>query len=155
MGPGTGPNFRYFLRDIAWIGVEPNRHLHVHLNNGRLVDDCSEIDSETADAVVSTLVLCSVDSLERILREVLRILKPGGRFYFLEHVAAPRGTPRRLVQRILQPIWRIPARNCHPCRDTLEAIRTAGFEQLEVEEFELPLGPLSPHIAGVATKSVV
>jgi hypothetical protein len=83
----------------------------------------------------------------------LRILKPGGRFYFLEHVAAQRGDPKRLIQRCIQPIWRFIACGCHPCRDTLEDIRAAGFASVEAESFALPLGPVSPHIAGVATKS--
>ena len=154
LGPGTGPNFRYFPPGIEWIGVEPNRHLHIHLDNRRVVHDIREIQSQSADAVVCTLVLCSVDDIAAVLQESLRILKPGGRFYFLEHVAAPRGTRLYRLQRILRPFWKIPARGCDTCRDTLHAIR-AAFPQVEAEPFSLPLGPVSPHIAGVATKSVV
>jgi SAM-dependent methyltransferase len=157
LGPGTGPNFAYFPDSVRWTGVEPNPHLAVTLRGPErlVVASTVPIANSSADAVVCTLVLCSVSDPVAELREVVRILKPGGRFYFLEHIAADckRRPGMRRTQRVLQPLWRFAAGNCHPCRDTLEFIRgTAGFADLEYEIFDLPLGPLSPHLAGVATK---
>ena len=57
-----------------------------------------------ADAVIATLVLCSVESQEATLAEIRRLLKPGGKYYFVEHVAAGAGTPLRLAQDVLNPI---------------------------------------------------
>lgn len=58
----------------------------------------------SVDAVVSTLVLCSVEDGAATLQEVLRVLKPGGRFYFIEHVAAPQQTRLRTAQDWLSPV---------------------------------------------------
>src|SRR5690242_6004104 len=71
-------------------------------------------EDDSVDAVVSTLVLCSACDPARVLREIRRVLKPGGRFVFLEHVAAPQGTRLRTVQRWIRPVWRRIADGCHP-----------------------------------------
>jgi len=104
------------------------------------------------DAVVSTLVLCSVRDLERVLREIVRVLKPGGEFVFIEHVAAPDGTRLRRIQRIIRFLWKVIGDGCCPDRETARAIQVAGFAQVELDEFRLPLGPVSPHIAGRAVR---
>jgi ubiquinone/menaquinone biosynthesis C-methylase UbiE len=93
-----------------------------------------------------------VDDLDRALGETLRVLKPGGRFVFLEHVAAPRGTWLRRLQRLAHPVWRIVADGCHPDRETDAAIVAAGFVAVRLERFSLPMGLVGPHIAGVALK---
>jgi SAM-dependent methyltransferase len=161
LGPGTGPNFRYFPRGIRWIGIEPNPHLNPALEEAARGFDASTltleaetlpIEDETADAVVCTLVLCSVKRPERVIEESLRILKPGGLFYFVEHTGARPGTALRLAQTIFDPLWSLCADGCHTARDTVRHLETAGFASLQVESFSLPLGPMAPHIAGVGRK---
>ncbi len=66
-----------------------------------------EVADNSVDAVVSTLVLCSVPNLSGTLQEILRVLKPGGRFLFIEHVAAPRGTWLRRAQQGVRPVWKV------------------------------------------------
>lgn len=94
IGPGTGPNLSYYSSDIHWVGVEPNPFMYPYLKQeaerlGLDIDIQSgtaeqlEVDDNSMDAVISTLVLCSVGDLAGTLREVLRVLKPGGRFLFL------------------------------------------------------------------------
>ena len=78
------------------------------------------------------------------LSEVLRVLKPGGRFIFLEHVAAPPGEALHRVQRVLNPALRLVGHGCSATRSTLEAIQAAGFGSVEAERFRLKLWPLSP-----------
>ena len=107
----------------------------------------------SADAVIATLVLCSVAEVGAALREIRRVLKPGGRFVFIEHVAAPAATWRRRLQRWVRPLWRVIADGCHPDRDTLSAIRAAGFARVEVEQFQAPAGLVAPHIAGIAVQA--
>jgi ubiquinone/menaquinone biosynthesis C-methylase UbiE len=82
----------------------------------------------------------------------LRVLKPGGRFLFIEHVAAPQGTRLRTAQRWLRPLWKRIADGCHPDRETGELIEQAGFAEVRFEKFRLPLGPVGPQIAGCARK---
>jgi SAM-dependent methyltransferase len=169
IGPGAGSNLRYYPADVRWLGVEPNPAMHPYLlqtiyklgwPEQRYRIDPGDpggvrlpVDNSSLDAVVCTQVLCSVACPEDSLQEVLRVLKPGGRFAFIEHVAAPRGSGLRAFQNILQPAWTFFAEGCHPNRETGDAIEGAGFTSLEIERYRYPeWGPAAPHIAGVATK---
>lgn len=163
IGPGTGPNLSYYPKDIHWIGIEPNPYMHSYLKKaaeqlGLNIDvrtgTAERIDAEdnSIDTVVSTLVLCSVPNLSTTLQEILRVLKPGGRFLFIEHVAAPQGTFLRQIQTGIKPIWKLIGDGCNPDRETWTAIENAGFANVNYEHFEAPVPLVSPHIAGVATK---
>lgn len=161
LGPGTGPNLKYFRPDTHWIGVEPNPAMHPYLQQeaaelGRAVElrnlEDGRLPAEDAsvDAVVSTLVLCTVPDPAATVGEIMRVLKPGGRFVFLEHVAAPRHTGLRRLQRWVRPLWRRFTDGCHPDRETALIIEQSGFSHVELERFSLPLTIVGPHIAGVA-----
>ena len=139
--PFSTPTFK--RRQIGWSGP-------VQLKIG-LAEDLGLKDG-SVDAVVGTLVLCSVDRVEVVLEEVLRVLKPGGRFYFLEHVAAPEGSWLGWLQRAVRPVWCRVLDGCRPDRDTLSWIAQAGFAQLQWEAFQAPLPVVSPHICGFAEK---
>ncbi|AEG34138.1 Methyltransferase type 11 [Thermus thermophilus SG0.5JP17-16] len=163
IGPGTGINLAYLPDGVYWLGLEPNPHLHPWLETALrqrgvlgevLLGQAEEIPlpQESVDAVVATLVLCSVEDPRRALAEILRVLKPGGRLVFLEHVAAPRGFSLRRFQDLLCPLWSFLGDGCHPNRETLALIREAGFARVEAEAFELPLPLVAPHVAGVAWK---
>ncbi len=163
IGPGTGPNLLYYPSDIHWIGIEPNPYMHSYLkkeaerlglNINILSGTAERIDTEnnSMDAVVSTLVLCSVPNLSAALQEILRVLKPGGRFLFIEHVAAPRGTWLRKLQSGIKPLWKVLGDGCNPDRETWVALENAGFESVNYQHFEAPVPLVSPHIIGVATK---
>ena len=163
IGPGTGPNLVYYPSGILWLGVEPNPYMYPYLKAaaaqaGLQVDlrpglaERLPTDDNSMDTVVSTLVLCSVSDPEGVLREIVRVLKPGGRFLFVEHVAAPPGTFLRRVQTMIRPLWKIIGDGCHPDRDSGPAIEKAGFAEVHYESFRLPLGPVATQIAGVAVK---
>ncbi len=107
----------------------------------------------SADAVVSTLVLCSVSDVERTLDEVRRVLAPGGVFAFLEH-SRGRGL-KRGVQTAITPVTRRLCGNCHHDRDLAGAIGRAGFDQVEAVPVPSPLRvrvlPEWPLVAGHAS----
>lgn len=169
IGPGTGVNLPYLPEHVRWIGVEPNPHMHPYVREkaddlGRDVElyaaTLQDLALETAsvDTVISTLVLCSVPDLDATLEEVHRVLAPGGRFVFLEHVAAPSGSLLRGVQRGIKPIWRALGDGCRPDRETGAALQRAGFDAVTYERFPVapsfpPFSIIKPHIAGVATKA--
>jgi ubiquinone/menaquinone biosynthesis C-methylase UbiE len=164
IGPGTGPNLPYYPAGVRWIGIEPNPFMHKYLRqeaerHGLEVDlrtgtaEHIGLPDGSADAVVSTLVLCSVGDQARALREIVRILKPGGRYVFIEHVAAPQGTTMRRIQRAMRPVMRSLADGCHPDRETWKAIEQAGFSSVEIEHYNLNGSNfVAPHICGVAIK---
>ncbi|MDT8436501.1 MAG: class I SAM-dependent methyltransferase [Gemmatimonadota bacterium] len=165
LGPGAGANFRYYPRGTRVIAVEPNPAMHGRLRaraRERGIDlDLRDVRAEglpvgtaTAELVVATLVLCTVGDPERVVAEVRRILRPGGRFAFLEHVAAPRGTPLRRFQAMIRRPWRWLGEGCHLDRDTASTLGAAGFTSLELERFRAWSGraPFAPHIAGVAVR---
>ncbi len=106
------------------------------------------------DAVVSALVLCSVPSEHMALAEMFRVLRPGGRLYFLEHVAADRLSSRFAWQRRLEPAWRFCAGNCHLTRDTEYAMWAAGFhvDRIRRESMRKAMPWIRPSIRGSARK---
>ena len=106
------------------------------------------------DVVVTASALHYVRDPGAALAEARRVLRPGGRFVFVEHVAAEPGSVLRPVQRALRAPWGVVADGCRPDRDTEALIRAACFADVAVERFRLPLGLVAPHIAGVATKAV-
>lgn len=165
IGPGAGVNLRYFDSSVRWVGVEPNVYFHERLRRkaGRLGLDAEvhggvverlPLPDASADAVVSTLVLCSVDDVAAALTEVRRVLKPGGTFVFLEHVAAPEGSRLRRLQRWVRPAWGVIADGCRPDRETGGLIGAAGFEDVRIERFDaaVPLPVVRPHIIGTARR---
>jgi ubiquinone/menaquinone biosynthesis C-methylase UbiE len=168
IGPGTGVNFQYLPASVErWIGIEPNPYMHPALRaRGKMHDVETEfrllstegmaMDDDSVDNVLSTLVLCSVPDPDAVLRDICRILKPGGRFLFMEHVAASRGTRLRRVQGLLRPVWKYFADGCCPDRELGVAIENAGFSEVKIEAFQMPraaaLAWLAPHISGVAVK---
>ena len=163
IGSGTGPNLRYLPLDLRVVAVEPNPFMYKHFFREAEARDGHVTlirgDTETlpfsdgsVDAVLSSLVLCSVAGLDLALEEILRILKPGGRFIFMEHVGAPQGSRLRRIQRLVSPLWRAIGDGCQPDRDTEKNLRRAGFRRVELERFTAPIPLVSPHIAGVAVK---
>ena len=163
IGAGTGPNLAFYAADVQWLGIEPNPAMHPYLQKeadrlGVKIEirsgkgESLEVPDGTMDAVVTTLVLCSVHDPFKTLQEVLRVLKPGGQFVFIEHVAAARGTRLRRFQSFIRPLWRPFADGCYPDRETWASIENAGFSQVNIEHFRIDSPIIGPHIAGLAVK---
>ncbi|HWS82458.1 MAG TPA: class I SAM-dependent methyltransferase [Rubrobacter sp.] len=162
IGGGTGANLAHY-RNVDRVTIaEPDPFMRSRigpkLEDARVPVEVSAAGAEALpfpdgsfDTVVSTLVLCTVPDQAAALDEVRRILRPGGRLLFIEHVRAA-GSMARWQDR-LEPLWRRLFGGCHPNRDTVAAIEEAGFE---IETFESfyppdPLSVLTPHVQGSAT----
>jgi len=108
---------------------------------------------DSADAVVASLVLCSVADQAAVLAEIRRVLRPGGILAYYEHVRSGHPVLAR-AEDLLTPAWQRVAGGCHPNRDTLTAIMAAGFTVRDNQRFNFAVHPLAPpvaHILGVAT----
>lgn len=165
IGPGSGANFRYLSPGTHVIAIEPNVHAHADLRaaaarHGLTVDVRAAFAEElplpdaSVEAVVSSLVLCSVADPARALAEIRRVLRPGGRLWSVEHVAAAEGTAIARLQRLVRRPWRWCFEGCDTQRDTEGLLRAAGFSSLEVTRFTLPtaFAPIRPQIAVAAVR---
>lgn len=167
VGAGTGTNFAFYPESVRQvIAVEPERRLAVlardaaaHANVAVEVTNStveSFVDAESFDAVVCSLVLCSVVEPDSVLRQLFSVLRPGGELRYLEHVATEglRGLLQRFVD--VTTLWPRLAGNCHAHRDTENVIRAAGFEVVRTRtEQTLPAWvplPVSEFVLGRARR---
>jgi ubiquinone/menaquinone biosynthesis C-methylase UbiE len=164
IGSGTGLNFAHYPKAVSdVVAVEPDPHM---LKRSRVAAARAPVPVRLeqagaeeiplpdawADFAVTTLVLCTIPDQDLALTEVLRILKPGGRMVFLEHVRADTPRLARWQDRLERP-WSILGGGCHPNRDTVAAFEEAGFAIESVHSFDMPGLPiLRPHAMGVAVK---
>lgn len=112
--------------------------------------------SGSFDTAVFTLVLCTVPDPAAALGEVTRVLRPGGRMLFCEHVRSEHPELARWQDRLERP-WGVIGRGCHPNRDTVAAIRACGLEVERVELGRMPKAPpiVKPLVWGSATSRKV
>lgn len=166
IGAGEGSSFGLYPREVTDVlALEPNDYLR-NLARPRAVSASVPVvlvagvaehipaPDAGADAVVTSLVLCSVADQAKALAEIRRVLRPGGTLAYYEHVRS--GNPfLATAEDLLTPAWQRMAGGCHPNRDTLEAITAAGFRIQDNERFGFgghPLAPKIAHILGHATK---
>ncbi|MCB1852558.1 MAG: methyltransferase domain-containing protein [Gammaproteobacteria bacterium] len=166
IGSGTGVNLEYYTDRVNSVTLtEPDRHMcdilrtRLHgLDDDRFSMEQTAVhdlpfEDDRFDAAVVTLVLCSVDDQQRALAEIRRVLKPGGRIYFIEHVLAEH-EPRLIKwQKLFQPVWVCACGSCHLTRDTGRQIAEAGFkfERLDHRMSGGCPAVVAPCISGIAT----
>jgi ubiquinone/menaquinone biosynthesis C-methylase UbiE len=167
IGGGTGANLEHYPAAVEELVVtEPEEPMARRLErkadgaamNVRVVRAPAEalpFDDDSFDFAVSTLVLCTVPDQARALAEIRRVLKPGGRLVFIEHVRAADGERLARWQDRLNPLQQRIGCGCNCNRDTLAAIQTAGFAPDDVEHGRLEKAPpfVRPLIAGTAQRT--
>lgn len=139
IGIGTGLNLAYYDRAKvkSLVGIDPAVEMHslarrrsaqhgVPVELLQLSAEQLPVSSRSVDCVVCTYSLCSIASPGDALREMHRVLKPGGKLLFAEHGLAPDQAVARWQARI-EPYWRRIAGGCHLTRNVPELLREAGF----------------------------
>lgn len=165
LGPGGGVNLRYLRPGTRLVAIEPNLHAHgllrrsaarrgIALELHAAFAERLPLADASFDAVIATLVLCSVADRARVLAEVRRVLSPGGRFACVEHVAAPEGTLVCRAQHAVEAPWSWAFEGCDPHPDTVAQLEGAGFASLRIERFTVPTLalPVRPAIAAIAIR---
>lgn len=137
VGAGAGSNFAFYpdtVREV--VAIEPEPLLYDEARKAAAAapvpvsvatDTVESLQAdEPFDAVVCSLVLCSIDDVEAVLRQLLLRLRPGGELRYFEHVAS-RGARGVLQQAVDATFWPRLFGNCRTHRDTEAAIAAAGF----------------------------
>jgi ubiquinone/menaquinone biosynthesis C-methylase UbiE len=165
VGAGNGLNFRHYPPETTRVlAVEPDRDLRrvaryeaqrapvpVEVVDG--VADRLPAGDASFDAAVISLVLCSVPDQRSALAEIRRVLRPGGRLFFVEHVRAERPGPARVQRALDRFLWPKLCGGCRLSRDTAAAIRAGGFGIERLERARLPDTRVSlPLIIGTAIR---
>ena len=153
VGVGTGANFEYYSEDIELIGIEPSPYMIPRAKNKKevlLFPDkitllnigCGYpemeklVEPDSLDAVVCTLVLCTVPDPSRALENFMKWLKPGGRLVILEHIRSHHPS-RGKLQDILNPLWKKVADGCQLNRPTDLLLTSSGFQMVREERFRI------------------
>ena len=140
------------LQDVAKItGIEPNpamfQHVRKRMQDLNIPEEKVDLvagylehlpfDDGSFDAVVCTLVLCSVKSQEQALQEMVRVLKPGGAFLFVEHVAADTAGAKANMQSCFNPLNSCLGDGCQLIRDTGAKIAACGLQDVTLNRMHL------------------
>ncbi|NWG28126.1 MAG: class I SAM-dependent methyltransferase [Ignavibacteriaceae bacterium] len=152
IGFGTGINLRFYPPNIKKIiGVDANggmlQQAQKKITNGRfeieLINHSSEslpFPDDSIRAIVSTYTLCSIKNINSALKEIYRVLKPGGKYYFLEHGLADNPKTQKWQHR-LNPIQNIWADGCNLNRDIKKLITNSGLKIIDLKNYYMKRDP--------------
>ncbi|MFH0245558.1 class I SAM-dependent methyltransferase [Streptomyces sp. HK10] len=164
--PDTGANLGYLRPGTRLYAVEPSLRMHRRLERACRAAgveavvlptgaEAIPLPDASVDEVICSLVLCTVADPGKVLAEIRRVLRPGGRFRFVEHVAAPGQGVRYAVQRLVRRPWGYVFEGCDPGRRTVETVARAGFSEVRTERRKLRnslFWPVNTAVWGVAVR---
>lgn len=151
IGFGSGLNMPAYPSEVELVyAVEPSataRHIAepriadspVRVEHVALRGESIPLEDDSCDGALSTFTLCTIPDVDRALAEVRRVLRPGGRFHFLEHGLSPEPSVATW-QRRMEPLQKRVADGCHLTREPTALVRSAGFE-IERSESRYATGP--------------
>jgi len=162
VGSGAGAYLEHCQKADLVVAVEPVEQLHESIRkrgrgikNLRIVSwlvNVMEIEEPCSfDWVILGNVLCEVEDLETTLKQIDVLLKPGGKVYFSEHIARPKGTWQRYIQDKVNPMWRHMGGGCNCNRDSLTAIQNQGWEVVAWTYHHIQVC-MGPFVLGLAQK---
>jgi ubiquinone/menaquinone biosynthesis C-methylase UbiE len=152
VGEGTGVNFKFYPKNANVFAVEPSQYMikkaikklngnsnitffNLGINNPSLAE---QLEENSMDAIVCTLVLCTIPDPVLALQNFKKWLKPNGKLIVMEHIHASKPV-NRSFQNIINPVWKVFADGCNLNRDTDHLIKEAGFIPVKEEYFKRTL----------------
>jgi ubiquinone/menaquinone biosynthesis C-methylase UbiE len=164
VGFGTGLNVPHYPAEVSRIfAIEPSRvcmrlaedriaRANIPVDLAGLTGEHLELPTASFDAILSTWTMCTIPKLDEALKEMRRVLKPGGTLHFVEHGHAP-DDKTALWQRRIEPLHMKLAGGCHLTRNVPEYLDRAGFhiEHLNCYYFEGEPKPLGYTFEGIAS----
>lgn len=180
IGIGHGSNLLYYPSGSKLYSVEPNAYFEKYFKqniqkfpgisveefiNGT-AEDMSMIKDSSMDVVVSTHVLCSVTNMASSLNEIIRVLKPGGKFYYIEHIAfdSTKSPIWSFIQRLSEPFWQLVSDGCKLTRNPSQVMNTLpatadGYTLMQMQEdtvlVEGVYSVMKLHIIGIRRKELL
>lgn len=169
IGVGHGPNLKFYPENCKLTVLDKNkffekdfsknRDKYSHISYQGIVIQPAEcmkgVGDNLFDVVVSTYLHCSSDNSSAVLREVKRVLKPGGKYLFLDHTGFPEGDIGLIVQKFYNPLWALTFDGCRLDKDPSKKIKEAGFSDVQFQKLVSPNFRrylLRHQIVGLATK---
>jgi len=174
IGAGAGANLDYYPSNCHLTVVEPNEFFKdmmldklqqfpgIHLENYYVAyaEDMQGIEDESFDVVVATIVACSVSNIQKVYKEVKRVLVSGGKFLYIDHVLDKPGTFLYFKQQILSRlgIWPLLFDGCHLNRNIDKEVEKCQFAQVLQKRFKIETSSfyifpyIEAHVVGVAIK---
>ncbi|XP_003740754.2 methyltransferase-like protein 7A [Galendromus occidentalis] len=168
LSPGTGTNVEFYPRGSKLISYEndgvfekyyqEHRHEFPHVQVEKFLkgspENMSELEDESVDVIIGTLVCCSVEDIALTMREIKRVLAKGGKYYFVEHEQYPDKSWGYSIQKAVNPLWRVCNDGCNVSRRVSEVIEYVGFRAVNQKRYlpaEIPF-LIRPLIVGYAVK---
>ncbi|XP_054721704.1 thiol S-methyltransferase METTL7B-like isoform X1 [Uloborus diversus] len=168
IGIGSGANLPFYPENSKLTTVDMNKSFGEYFRQNQknypqvsyeraihgFAENMKEIEDSSMDVVVSTYTLCSVADVTAVLKEVKRVLKPGGKYVFHEHIAYPSTEWKSTLQWVVAPIWRTYFDGCCLNRNLDADIRKTGFSDIICDKkylYQINMF-VRPHIVGIATK---
>lgn len=167
VGAGNGLNVDHYPATVSMVkAFEPEPYLRALAEQAAerapllitVEDAVAEnlpLATASMDAAVASLVLCSVNDLDKAVAELHRVIRPGGELRFNEHVVAQRSLRRTLQRAADATVWPTLSGGCHLGRDTVTALEGGGFRLEQIEQFEFSVSALDPkktHVLGTARR---
>lgn len=148
IGAGTGLNLPHYPAEVERVvACEPHREMADRLRARAAREPRAEVIEAPgealplpdggADHAVATLVLCTVDDLDRTATELARVVRPGGTLALIEHIGDTGGA-KGTAQQVIEPVWKVAARGCHLTRNPTASLEAAGFDTSELREWRIP-----------------
>lgn len=170
IGPGFGGSFEFYPKGVLLTTVENNPWMEKNFSSLQAqypnitleksiiceAEDMKEIEDDTFDIVLGTQVMCCIQNPKKAMAEIKRVLKPGGKYYFMESVTYPKGTFKHFLQMAFAPFLKGFTLRCKSgTQDILAYLKEVGFNDVKPKTMIMKGMPTFNELYNYGTASYV